>query len=392
MTLFPFAELTQASSQIASKVSQTPYCMLNHTAVGSADNRTGYLFGMHLNFDPEPGPDEVERQTILLGDYDHTHPYLRRHARLWLELDHKTAQVLPSGVPALRKAEGAMKRVQKFVMERHALTDPEAKELITTFHALPRSGMQVHFEYTAHAHFRLLRSLIGHAGRIRFFMDQDDTLRAACVSSFASEILDGRTDAFFVQIDKTYGVDTRRLLILQSHALYEEFRKEYDVDWPDRRIRLHIIRKQLENLGFTQPGWRDRWIKDPQHTLNEPDKAVCWITDRGGYGLDHLAVIISRASLHGIDRYFMQLRRLLSMLERPIHSPSSNRTWHGYSPYNPEMIQKLLDIFLVHYNFVKTERPRKSRDGKSPPVRTPATKLGLAKGQIRIEDMLYFKP
>lgn len=362
------------------------------TAVGSADNKTGYVFGMHLNFDPEPDPDEVERQTILLGDYDHTHPYLRRHARLWLELDHKTAQTLPPGVPALRKGEGAMKRVQKFVMERHALADPEAKELITTFHALPRKGMQVHFEYTVHAHFRLLRSLIGHAGRTRFFMDQDDTLRAACVSSFASEILDGRADAFFVQIDKTYGVDTRRLMILQSQGLYEKFREENKVDWPDRRIRLHLIRKQLENLGFTQPGWRDRWIKDPQHTLNEPDKAVCWITDRGGYSLDHLAVIITRASLHGIDRYFMQLRRLLSMLERPIHSPSSNRTWYGYSPYNPEMIQKLLDIFRVHYNFVKTERPRKGAEGQTRHVRTPAMKLGLAKGQIRIEDILYFQP
>jgi hypothetical protein len=54
------------------------------------------------------------------------------------------------------------------------------------------------------------------------------------------------------------------------------------------------------------------------------------------------------------------------------------------------MIQKLLDIFRVHYNFVKTERPRKSRDGKPLLVRTPAVKLGLAKGQIRIEDVLYY--
>jgi hypothetical protein len=301
------------------------------------------------------------------------------------------AQRPPPGSPFLRKADGAMKRVQKIVTERDALSDPEAKELVTSDFALPHRGMQVHFEYTVHAHFRLLRSLIGNAGRIRFFMDQDDTLRAGCVSAFAGEILDGRADAFFVQIDKTYGVDTRRKLILRSRAVYEAFRDEHGADWPDRRIRLHMIREQLESLGTTRPGWRDRWIKDPQHTLNEPDKAVCWITDRGGYGLDHLAVIISRASLHGIDRYFMQLRRLLSMLERPIHTPSSSRTWYGYSPYNPEMVQKLLDIFRVHYNFVKTERPRKSAEGKSFAIRTPAMKLGLAKGKIRIEDILYFR-
>jgi hypothetical protein len=54
------------------------------------------------------------------------------------------------------------------------------------------------------------------------------------------------------------------------------------------------------------------------------------------------------------------------------------------------MIQKLLDIFRVYYNFVKTERQRKSPDGRLVPVRTPAMKLGLARGQIRIEDILYF--
>jgi hypothetical protein len=46
-----------------------------------------------------------------------------------------------------------------------------------------------------------------------------------------------------------------------------------------------------------------------------------------------VAVIISKASLHGIDRYFMQLRRMLSMLERPISTPSNaQRRWYGYAP------------------------------------------------------------
>ena len=43
----------------------------------------------------------------------------------------------------------------------------------------------------------------------------------------------------------------------------------------------------------------------------------------------------------------MQLRRLLSMLERPIHSLTRN------SPYSPAMIQKLLGASRVHYNFMK---------------------------------------
>jgi hypothetical protein len=65
----------------------------------------------------------------------------------------------------------------------------------------------------------------------------------------------------------------------------------------------------------------------------------------------------------------------------------------GYSPYNPTIIQKLLDIFRVHYNYCKPEeKARKGRDGKPLPRRTPAMKLGMAKGLVRIEDILYFYP
>lgn len=38
------------------------------------------------------------------------------------------------------------------------------------------------------------------------------------------------------------------------------------------------------------------------------------------------------------------------------------------------------------------EKVRKGRDGKPLPGRTPAMKLGTAKGLVRIEDILYFDP
>ncbi len=39
-------------------------------AVGSADNTTGYVLGLHLNFDPSLHPDDVERDAIASGDYE----------------------------------------------------------------------------------------------------------------------------------------------------------------------------------------------------------------------------------------------------------------------------------------------------------------------------------
>jgi hypothetical protein len=152
---------------------------------------------------------------------------------------------------------------------------------------------------------------------------------------------------------------------------------------PDLGILLPGLKRQR--------GFRDSWLWYPEYTINEPGKAVAYLTDRGDYGLGHLAALYSRATMHAVDRYLMQIRRLLMMLERPITTRTAGITWHGYSPYNPTIVQKLLDIFRVHYNYCKTEeKARRGPDGKPLPKRTPAMKLGLAKGVIRIEDILYF--
>src|SRR3546814_11569307 len=79
----------------------------------------------------------------------------------------------------------------------------------------------------------------------------------------------------------------------------------------------------------------------------------------------------------------MQIRRLIMMLERPISTPSNDgRVWRGYSAYNPRIIQKLLDIYRVYYNYVAVGEDK----------RTPALRLGLAMGPVKLETILYFDP
>ncbi len=95
-----------------------------------------------------------------------------------------------------------------------------------------------------------------------------------------------------------------------------------------------------------------------------------------------LNVLYNKASLPAIDRFFMQVRRRLSLLERPITSSASlGRRWFGYGPYTPVMVGKLLDIFRVFYNFVEVGRNKQ----------TPAIRLGLAKGKITVENIIYYQ-
>lgn len=127
--------------------------------------------------------------------------------------------------------------------------------------------------------------------------------------------------------------------------------------------------------------WNDRWLIHPFPNMSEPEKAVCYLTDRGETHEDQLAWMYYKASLHSIDRFFMQVRRRLSLLERAIGTASTaRRMWYGYSAYNPEMIVKLLDIFRVYYNYCLAGQDE----------RTPAMRLGLTKGRASPEEMIYY--
>ena len=66
-----------------------------------------------------------------------------------------------------------------------------------------------------------------------------------------------------------------------------------------------------------------------------------------------------------------------------IHSAriSVFRRWFGYGPYKPVMVGKMLDIFRVFYNFVEVGRDKQ----------TPAMRLGLAKGKITVENIIYYR-
>ena len=112
---------------------------------------------------------------------------------------------------------------------------------------------------------------------------------------------------------------------------------------------------------------------------------VCWLTDLGyeKHKSFYLAKLYSKATLHGIDRFFQQVRRRISLLERAI-STSSNagRKWYGYCPYNPEINEKLLLILRVYYNYVLAGQDKQ----------TPAMRLGLTKKPVKESDILYYMP
>lgn len=56
-------------------------------AIASVEKDSGYVFGMHTNFDPALDPQAVAEEALAAGDPDKSMPF-RRHARLWLSENH----------------------------------------------------------------------------------------------------------------------------------------------------------------------------------------------------------------------------------------------------------------------------------------------------------------
>jgi hypothetical protein len=244
---------------------------------------------------------------------------------------------------------------------------------------LPTRGMQIHSEYSLYGHFFYLKRLFGGVEKLRFFLDQDSGMRAACLAAFQLEIAGRRADAFYVRVAKELTVTEKRKVIAASRVIFDSAREAHP-GLSAAEVETLLIKARIAQMA-AHGKCKDKWLTHPFPNMSEPEKAVCYLTDYGDYDPDPLARLYNKASLHGIDHSFMQVRRRLSVLERPIATSSANyRIWHGYSAYNPSTIVKLLGIFRVFYNYCLAGKDKK----------TPAMRLGLAKGKVGLEDIIYF--
>ncbi len=192
-------------------------------AVGSADHGTGYVFGMHLDFDPSLDTDQIEADAAALNDQAISYPF-RRYARLWLKSDytdhmrqHRRMRKRKSGVA--RDVSADVADTYDAFADRMDVEAPLSQSFDT---ALPNKGMQVHGEYTLYGHFLYLKRLFGGIEKVRFFMDQESGIRAACLSAFCDEVKARKADAFYVRINKDLTVNERRHAIAIS-------RNEFDI-------------------------------------------------------------------------------------------------------------------------------------------------------------------
>ncbi len=350
-------------------------------AIGTADNRSSYVFGLHFNFDPYSNPADIEAETLLLDDYSKKIPF-RKHARLWLQRDYEAAQkkkenkVEPQG--SLEGDIGA-----RYLNERRRENIESAEEIDETVKP-PVDGVLVHSEYTMYGHFNLLNEMLANVEKVRFYLDQENGIRNALMSGFKQRVFDKTADAFYVSVAKEMTINQKEKMIADCYmqikntmgANYRSLSKrEKDA------VLVEMIIAEMGKLKSISDS-KELWLQYPLATKSEPEKKVAVLTDISHLSLEHQANLYRNSSLHGIDRFFMQARRRISLYERGIGSgANARRNWYGYSAYRPEQLIKLAELFRLFYNFINN----RTKDKK-----TPAMRLGLAKGPVSYEKIIYF--
>lgn len=259
-------------------------------SVGSADNTSGYVFGMHLNFDHAIDPKEIEAEAVSNGDLTEEYAF-RRFARLWLQQDYEES-IKNSRIRSGRDC-GMKSSIENEYVDAAQRLDVEATESLTSTSKLPRLGVQVHSEYTLYGHFFHLHTLFGGVEKVRFFLDQDSGMRAACLAAFQPEVTKRTCDAFYVRINKDMTVDEKRRALADSR---QEFKTAQSTNpsLTENEVKLLLIKGRMAHMVEIGQ-WKDRWLLQPFPNMSEPEKAICYLTDFGDYDTDHQAWLYNKA-------------------------------------------------------------------------------------------------
>lgn len=329
------------------------------SAIGTAEKFSRYVFGMDVNYDPAVNLNELLECNEYQNDAD-LKMFNRRYARIWTLRDYLQEQ----------KSKPDPELNDKLQKDELSVVDDSKK--------LPSKGTQVRSEYTMYAHFIRLESLIGHAKDIRLFVDPEMGIDKAICNAFKHQIKDGYCKALIVKLNKGLTVDTRRTMVADTEIMLQEL-----VD-SGRAFSVNHAKRIVAQDSLKSPEFTNRhpriWFNVPIHKINEVGKRVFFINGYENEDKEELVTWMLQATLHPIDSFFQVVRRRVSILERPMQSSSNKgRLWTGKQPYNPEKINKLLQILRTYYNYCLT-----GIDGK-----TPAEKLGIAKGPVEIRKILY---
>ena len=268
---------------------------------------------------------------------------------------------------------------------------------------LPGSGARVRGDIFQAAHMMLVKKLVGKDFReLLLCVDGDTGLAKLTNALFANDIMDGRVHVADIRFSKGLGNRKREQLWNEGRQNFSLEQKIYaaEVAIAEAAYGLKseytalVAAQLLSRYGLNYTGVRGQELAAKgfywsYHSQAEPEKTIRLLTDREDLSFGDLAILLTRASMAPVDKYFAQARDRVRAFGRGSRPVSGKATWYKSAYYNPEMVEKIATILRFYHNYMLVESkdsgiPKKKR-------RTPAQKIGIARGQVRMRHLLAFR-
>lgn len=154
-----------------------------------------------------------------------------------------------------------------------------------------------------------------------------------------SRVSDRTADAFYVKVLKEMSVEKKRALVGATKRRLADLAAAHGVD--PEATELLAAQEELAKM-VPRSKWGDRWFNHPISGMREPEKRVCWLTDidpvetdlvKRKHQVSHHALLHLKATMTAVDRFFMQVRRGITLAKRAVLSSNTDRRlWFGKAP------------------------------------------------------------
>lgn len=338
--------------------------------IASSDITSRYVFRADIAYDYSISQEEIEKDTLLYHD-DHLYSFARKNERLRFPYSPQP--------PTINDDE----------------TFEEYETLLAEFERRKDyiEGIHTNSKYTAIAHFYLIKEMI-KSKRWNFVSDEDAVIIDSVMRIFSESIKKKDSHYFLCKIDRNLTKREAYRLCMEARkqvkfwirdngregmALYEAHKEMLS-----QQLDTHYIYDYVKADGKFYPKRGRNPLNHPAPSIDEGVRYVDCITNLSDKSNDVIADYLVRVNSHSISTFFNQIRRRLSILERPLVTARGDGKSYIYSNYNPKYAQYSITILRTLYNFCWTF---KSKDGEA---LTPAQRLGITNKVFKYKDIIYF--
>jgi hypothetical protein len=339
----------------------------------SADVFSRYVFRSDVAYDWDAQFNEIITDTKIYKE-DHLHDFVRKNARL--RFSYYPQEPTEFDTQTMSEYNNDLQRFNR--RERYI------------------DGLHTNSTYTSMAHFWLIKELL-NAKEWRFVTDNDSSLLSAMYRVFSSEFKSYNAHHFLCLTDRA---KSRK----QAYTEYTEVRQDL-LSWGNMMgiesrslytIAYHYLVDIFKNRGHSFHKeivlpTHSYLVKDDnplEHLLASIDKGISKVdctTDLSSLEPEEIAQMVIKVNDHSTNFFIQQIRRRLSVLERPLTTARGDGKSYIFSNFNPKYAQMALTILRTYYNFCF---PYKSGDKKR---LTPAQRLGITDKVFKVEDILYLR-